>query len=39
MQSSALSELTVQDETGQPTRLGDLWSEQTAVLAFVRHFG
>jgi len=39
MQSSALAELEVQDEAGTSTKLGDLWADKKAVVAFVRHFG
>jgi hypothetical protein len=34
-----LADLPVQDEQGQSHRLGETWRDQTAVLAFVRHFG
>ncbi len=34
-----LAEVSVLDPDGQPVRLGDLWREQTVVLAFIRHFG
>ncbi len=39
MQSTALADLEVQDETGKATKLGELWADKTVVLAFVRHFG
>ncbi len=31
--------LPVQDLDGREVRLSDLWRDQAAVLAFVRHFG
>jgi peroxiredoxin len=34
-----LEELVVQDHRGDDVRLGDLWREQPAVVAFLRHFG
>ena len=34
-----LENISVLDPTGQALRLGDLWREQTVVLAFIRHFG
>ena len=34
-----LAEIVLADEHGQPTRLGDLWREQPAVLVFLRHYG
>jgi hypothetical protein len=34
-----LEDIGVLDPAGQPVRLGDLWHEQTIVLAFIRHFG
>jgi hypothetical protein len=34
-----LSDVSVLDPDGQSERLGDLWREQTVVLAFIRHFG
>jgi hypothetical protein len=37
--AAALGQLTVLDETGAATRLGDLWTRRPVVLAFVRHFG
>ena len=35
----ALSDLSLSDDAGKPTRLGDLWRERPVVLAFLRHFG
>jgi hypothetical protein len=37
--SEALGACTVQDESGQPHQLGEVWSKRPVVLAFVRHFG
>jgi hypothetical protein len=34
-----LENVTVLDPDGRSVRLGDLWREQTVVLAFIRHFG
>jgi peroxiredoxin len=34
-----LADCIVQDESGGDVRLGDVWKEQTTILAFVRHFG
>ncbi len=34
----SLSNVEVLDIESQPYRLGDAWSEQTAVLLFIRHF-
>ena len=34
-----LADISVLDPNGQSVRLGDLWREQTVVLAFIRHFG
>ena len=34
-----LSDATVLDLEGRPFRLGTLWSDRPAVVAFVRHFG
>ena len=39
VRATDLAGMTVQDEQGQPYRLGDAWKDRTAVLAFVRHFG
>lgn len=37
--ASALEDVVLNDVEGHPVRLGDLWSERPAVLAFLRHFG
>ena len=34
-----LSPIQVLDLSGAPYRLGEAWSERTAVLLFIRHFG
>jgi hypothetical protein len=34
-----LENISLLDPDGGAVRLGDLWGEQTVVLAFVRHFG
>ncbi len=34
-----LENISVLDPEGREVRLGDLWREQTVVLAFIRHFG
>lgn len=34
-----LASAIVLNEQGGQVRLGELWSERTVVLAFVRHFG
>ena len=34
-----LAEIVLVDDLGRPTRLGDLWREQPAVLVFLRHYG
>lgn len=34
-----LADVSVLDPEGRSVRLGDLWREQTVVLAFIRHFG
>jgi len=34
-----LENIVVLDPDGQAVRLGDLWRDQTVVLAFIRHFG
>jgi len=39
MDLKALSDLVLNDATGAPHRLGDLWSAQPVVLVFLRHFG
>ena len=34
-----LDEIEVLDPEGHPHRLGSAWTERTAVLVFIRHFG
>jgi hypothetical protein len=34
-----LENIGVLDPTGETVRLGELWRDQTVVLAFIRHFG
>ena len=34
-----LEDIEVLDPNGNAVRLGDLWRQQTVVLAFIRHFG
>jgi hypothetical protein len=34
-----LEHINVLDPADQAVRLGDLWRDQTVVLAFIRHFG
>jgi hypothetical protein len=34
-----LENMNVLDPDGHAVRLGDLWLDQTVVLAFIRHFG
>jgi len=37
--AQALADLYLPDTTGRTHRLGDLWSDRTVVLAFLRHYG
>jgi hypothetical protein len=37
--AKSLENISVLDPDGREVRLGDLWHEQTVVLAFIRHFG
>jgi hypothetical protein len=39
MDLSALAACVVQDEQGRDVRVGDLWKDRPAVIAWVRHFG
>src|SRR6185437_12713162 len=32
-------DVVLEDHEGRPVRLGDLWRERPAVLAFIRHYG
>ena len=38
-EAEALAPLVLTDADDQPRRLGELWAERPAVLAFLRHFG
>jgi hypothetical protein len=35
----ALEDVVLKDYRGNDVRLGDLWSENPAVLVFLRHYG
>jgi prostamide/prostaglandin F2alpha synthase len=37
--ATALADITLPDQDGNPVRLGDLWSERPAVLVWLRHYG
>jgi len=37
--ADALADVVLQDHTGADARLGDFWSDQPAVLVFLRHYG
>ena len=37
--ATRLAPITLSDDAGESTRLGDLWQEQPVVLVFIRHFG
>lgn len=37
--AAALADAVLRDHTGADVRLGGLWAERPAVLAFLRHFG
>jgi prostamide/prostaglandin F2alpha synthase len=37
--SSDLADIELVDLEGNPTRLGDVWSENPAVVVFLRHYG
>lgn len=37
--SAALSPITLPDPDGREVRLGSLWEERPAVVAFLRHYG
>ena len=34
-----LAAIVLKDQSGADVRLGDLWRERPAVLAFLRHYG
>ncbi|HEV2723310.1 MAG TPA: hypothetical protein VGV10_01640 [Thermoleophilaceae bacterium] len=35
----ALADIVLRDWRGQDVRLGDVWSENPALLVFLRHYG
>src|SRR3954453_19939013 len=35
----ALEDVVLQDHEGNPVRLGDVWQDRPAVIAFLRHYG
>ncbi len=37
--SAALAPIVLPDTDGRPVRLGSLWQERPAVVAFLRHYG
>jgi hypothetical protein len=37
--SATLSPITLPDVDGKPVRLGSLWADRPAVIAFLRHWG
>jgi len=37
--ADALADLVLKDHKGGAVRLGDLWQDRPAVLAFLRHYG
>ncbi len=37
--ATRLAPITLDSDTGAPTRLGDLWRDAPVVLVFIRHFG
>ncbi len=36
---TVLAEIVLRDHEDRPVRLGDLWSDRTAVLVWLRHYG
>jgi hypothetical protein len=34
-----LGALVLPDDEGRPTRLGEVWGDRPAILAFLRHYG
>jgi hypothetical protein len=34
-----LADMVLQDHAGREVRLGELWADRPAVLAFLRHYG
>jgi len=39
MDAAALADITLQDHTRTPRRLGDFWAERPVIVVFLRHFG
>lgn len=37
--AAALADITLPDQDGHQTRLGDLWRDRPAVLVWLRHYG
>ena len=37
--AAALADLVLHDQDGNDVRLGDLWSQNPVVLAWLRHYG
>jgi hypothetical protein len=37
--ADALADITLPDQDGHETRLGDLWRDRPAVLVWLRHYG
>jgi prostamide/prostaglandin F2alpha synthase len=37
--AGVLEDVVLQDHEGRPIRLGDIWKDRPAVLAFIRHYG
>lgn len=37
--ADALADITLPDQDGHATRLGDLWRDRPAVLVWLRHYG
>jgi prostamide/prostaglandin F2alpha synthase len=37
--ADALAEIVLLDHDGREVRLGDLWSERTVALVWLRHYG
>jgi hypothetical protein len=37
--SNRLAQITLPDVDGKPVRLGSLWVDSPAVVAFLRHYG
>ncbi len=37
--AAAIADITLPDQDGHETRLGDLWRDRPAVLVWLRHYG